>query len=164
MPIQYIDGDFLKGGDDIIVHGCNCFNTMGSGAALAVKNLYKRAYYADALNTERGDRAKMGTFTMWEGHNLFHKKPITIINAYTQYGYNSQNVDEMKKLKPEDKMFSGSAFESICEKIKQKFPPSMSIGMPKIGAGRGGVRWEYVEQIIKEVLDDRMINVYVWRE
>ena len=37
--ITYVKGNLLKGGDDVICHGCNCICNMGAGVALEVKNM-----------------------------------------------------------------------------------------------------------------------------
>jgi len=64
--MKYIDGDLFKlaeqGEFDIVIHGANCFCTMGSGVALTVKNNYPKAFLADQL-TESGDQRKLGKFT-----------------------------------------------------------------------------------------------------
>ena len=54
-------GDLLQyaqeGVFDVIIHGCNCFCTMGAGIAKAIKARFPEAYQADC-QTPKGDRAK----------------------------------------------------------------------------------------------------------
>ena len=63
-----------------IVHGCNCFNTMGAGIALPIKQNFPAAYAAD-LKTVKGDKNKLGSYTFAQ------TEYGTVINAYTQYDY-----------------------------------------------------------------------------
>lgn len=61
-------------------HGCNCFCKMGLGIAAEVKRRLPEMYRED-LATKRGDRDKLGSFSLHEydwgiGYNL-----------YTQYTY-----------------------------------------------------------------------------
>jgi len=69
--MKYAKGDLLKmaeeGKFDVIVHGCNCFNTMGAGIARQIARRFPEAYAADC-ETIASDISKLGTFS-------FHKYP-----------------------------------------------------------------------------------------
>jgi O-acetyl-ADP-ribose deacetylase (regulator of RNase III) len=121
--MEYLQGDlikFAKGGKfDVIVHGCNCFNTMGSGVAKLIKENYPGAWTIDQ-ETSKGDRNKLGTYT------LVHYKPI-IVNAYTQFDYGTDGKDR----------FEYEAFWLILQKLKFMFPKK-HFGMPYIGCGLAG--------------------------
>ena len=86
--MQRIKGDLIKlaikGDFDVIIHGCNCFCTMGAGIALTIKKVFPEAYQAD-LQTNKGDKEKLGNYTSATIHRNGHQ--ITVINAYTQYHY-----------------------------------------------------------------------------
>ena len=88
LKMHKLKGDLiklaLKGDFDVIVHGCNCFCTMGAGIAKAIKSTFPTAYQAD-LKTVKGDRSKLGSYSMATIENNGHK--ITVVNAYTQYHY-----------------------------------------------------------------------------
>ena len=89
--MNMIKGDLvklaLKGDFDVIVHGCNCFCTMGAGIAVAIKKTFPEAYKAD-LDTTKGSREKLGSYSSAtvkrEGHQ------ITVVNAYTQFHYSGK--------------------------------------------------------------------------
>ena len=61
--MKTIQGDLIKlavaGEFDVIVHGCNCFCTMGAGIAKTIKQKFPTAYQAD-LATIKGDKTKLG--------------------------------------------------------------------------------------------------------
>ena len=63
MTFTQIDGNILHVQADVIAHVANCFNTMGSGVALAIKNEFPDAYAVDCKTTA-GDPSKMGTISM----------------------------------------------------------------------------------------------------
>lgn len=49
--LKRVEGDLVKmanmGKFDLILHGCNCRNTMGSGIAKQIKDKFPDAYEAD---------------------------------------------------------------------------------------------------------------------
>jgi len=113
--------DLAEAGEfNIIVHGCNCFHTMGGGIAKEIKQRYPYAYYAD-LTTKRGDRSKLGTYSVMLG------KRFNIINAYTQYSL----------ARPGECVFEYDAFEQILGKLFEEYP-QCQFGFPKIGCGLAG--------------------------
>jgi O-acetyl-ADP-ribose deacetylase (regulator of RNase III) len=63
MNMNRIKGDLIElaidGEFDLIIHGCNCFCTMGAGIAKTIKQKFPEAYKAD-LETEKGDKSKLG--------------------------------------------------------------------------------------------------------
>ena len=112
--------DLAEAGDfDIIVQGCNCFNTMGGGIAREIRERYPMAELVDN-ETEKGDYNKLGNYT-----TAFTGK-FLIVNAYTQYNM-SQGTD----------VFEYTAFQLILEKLTFAFP-GKRIGLPYIGMGLAG--------------------------
>ena len=141
MPIEVLKGDLLEKIDEfnVIVHGCNCFCTMGAGIALQIKKKFPQAYMAD-LDTVAGDKSKLGTYT-----KAMHNQ-TTIINAYTQYDTtNKVNVDY-------------NAIREVFTKLNKHYSGSL-VGIPKIGAGLAGGDWDKIYDIISEVTPDLYIKV-----
>lgn len=124
--MNIIKGDLIKlaeaGRFDIIVHGCNCFTTMGSGIARQIKDQYPKAYEADC-KTESGNIDKLGSFTF---HN---ENGFTIVNAYTQYDFNSFGENKDK--------FEYASFEVILRKLAY-YSGGQRFGFPMIGMGLAG--------------------------
>lgn len=127
--MNVVKGDLIQlavaGQFDIIVHGCNCFCTMGSGIARTVRDRFPAAYHADK-QTERGDVNKLHTYTSAEVGDV---NKFVIINAYTQYRYNqtSERID----------LFEYGSFESILDSLVSSFP-GKRFGFPMIGMERAG--------------------------
>lgn len=139
--MKTISGDLIhlaKNGEfNLIVDGCNCFCTMGSGIAKGIKAAFPAAFEAD-LVTARGDRAKLDTCTFseidWNGSS-----PV-VVNAYMQFDYRGSgpkvNYDAVR-----------SCFRWIKDQHSGK-----RIGLPKIGAGLAGGAWTRIAAIIVEEL------------
>lgn len=130
----------LNGEFDVIVHGCNCFNTMGKGIAKTIKQNFPEAYKAD-LQTRKGSKKKLGDYTsaISEG--------IVIVNAYTQYDYKGRGV-----------LVNMKAIRNVFTKINNDFK-GKNIGIPKIGAGLAKGDWDSIIEVIKEVTPDIYITV-----
>lgn len=127
---------------NVIVHGCNCFHTMGAGLARQIKTRYPQAYAVDVEQTIKGDKSKLGgySYVIVHGPSPLHWKFI-IVNAYTQYlyGRRGQYTDY-------------EAVRSVFKSIRKDFPAIFAVGYPKIGAGLAGGDWNIIQTIINEEL------------
>ena len=123
MTLKHTKGNLLDlaeaGEFDVIVQGCNCFNTMGGGIAREIRIRYPMAAQVD-IETIFAYYNKLGNYT-----TAFTGK-FLIVNAYTQYGMS----------KSED-MFEYAAFELICQKLVHSYGDKR-IGLPYIGMGLAG--------------------------
>jgi len=150
--MNIIEGDLisltLAGRFDVIVHGCNCFCTMGAGIARAIQDEFPEAYAAD-LVTVKGNRNKLGDFSFATVKRDNHE--ITIVNGYTQFNYHGESV-----------LVDYDAVRQLFNKIRQQFS-GKRIGYPKIGAGLAGGDWERIARIIDEELtgEDHCLVIYV---
>lgn len=139
--MKTVDGDLialaLNGEFNVIIHGCNCFCTMGAGIARAIKTEFPEAYTADTA-TKKGDRDKLGRFSSTtvtrDGHS------ITVVNAYTQYHYRGSGNKA-----------NYPAIASVMKAIKAAFP-GKRIGYPLIGAGLAGGDWSIIAPLIDRAL------------
>lgn len=139
--MKVTQGDLIKkakqGEFDLIVHGCNCFCTMGAGIAKGIKSEFFEAFDADQA-TLKGSKEKLGTCSFAkierEGINLI------VVNAYTQFDYGGHGVK-----------VDYDAIRSCMKWIKDNFE-GKRIGFPKIGAGLAGGDWERISQIIDKEL------------
>lgn len=124
--LKKVKGDLLAmaeaGEFDVIVHGCNCFNTMGAGIARQIRDRYPQAYEADCA-TLSGDYGKLGNFTKSATDKF------VIINAYTQYGYNKNHSKE--------DLFEYISFAMILQKLSNT-AGDCRFGFPYIGMGLAG--------------------------
>lgn len=117
------NGDF-----DIVVHGCNCQNTMGSGIAGQLKKRHPLVYEADCEATRQWKVpvAKLGNFSTAVINN--DGNPFVVVNAYTQVNYLPRGVDH----------FEYEAFYVILRKLEVLAKPKVRFGFPMIGCGLAG--------------------------
>lgn len=128
MTFRVLDGDLFSKDIQVIVHGANCFNTMGSGVARIIHDEYPLAYVEDC-KTIKGDKNKLGTYTFWTGpHFRIPNKTVTIVNAYSQYDFGRN---------PNQVFANYEAITKVMNKINQDFPVSI-IALPFLGAGLAG--------------------------
>ena len=148
--MKEIYGDLIELGKnnvfDVIVHGCNCFCTMGSGIAKQIKLEFPEAYKAD-LDTVKGDKSKLGTISV--AVKILLKKNLYIVNAYTQYYYN-----------PRFQQTDYQAVRNCFKQIKQQFGnKGIKFGIPLIGAGLGGGDWKIISLIIGEEMENEDLTL-----
>lgn len=114
-----------------IVHGCNCYHTMGAGIARQIAKEWPEAVIAD-MGTTRGDINKLGSYsycmtTNAKGDDLF------IFNAYTQFNYGNDGVyvhwESVEK-----------ALYDICQNMTliMKGQGPVKLAIPAIGCGLAG--------------------------
>ena len=124
--------DLAEAGEfDVVVQGCNCFNTMGGGIAREIRERYPMCAEIDNL-TAKGDHMKLGNWTE------FDQGTFIIINAYTQYNM-SQGTD----------VFEYTAFNLILEKLAFMYG-NKRIGLPYIGMGLAGGNKDIIIPLIRE--------------
>lgn len=146
--MQTLNCDILHGWKadqkTIILHGCNCFNTMGAGIAKYLRDKFPSVYAVDCT-TKRGDKNKLGTCSRAViSHNLH------ILNCYTQYNYGR-----------EKKLYANYiAIEECFKRIAVEYDPSWEIRMPRIGCGLAGGDWDIVKNILDNTLGDRNVKIY----
>jgi len=139
--MKIIKGDLihyaLSGKFDVIIHGCNCFCSMGAGIARMIRDQFPEAYQAD-LKTGMGDKKKLGTYSqaVIENNDSF----FTIVNGYTQYDFSGQGV-----------LVDYKAVQTLFAGIKKQFE-NQRIGYPKIGAGLAKGNWKVISDIINQEL------------
>lgn len=139
--MKKVTGDLLalakEGNFEVIVHGCNCYCTMGAGIAAQIAKQYPQALVADK-QTEPGDPKKLGSYTQADSGDGF-----VIVNAYTQFGFaNDKNPLAL------DYQALVKAFQGINQEFAGKH-----IGIPLIGAGLAGGHWQAIELLIDSVMD-----------
>lgn len=147
--MKKIKGDLIKMAKNrdfnCIVTGCNCFNTMGAGIALQIKQHFPEAWDVDR-NTIKGYKNKLGTYTYHEYPNL------TVINAYTQFKPGINSLDE-----------NYNAIRSCFKKIAEEFPDK-KIGIPAIGSGLAGGDFGSIWDIIEDVTKDLDITMVIYEK
>jgi O-acetyl-ADP-ribose deacetylase (regulator of RNase III) len=140
--MKVVQGDLIKlalqSQFDVIVHQCNCFNTMGLGIARQIAIELPEAAIADNY-TKRGDASKLGTIGVIEIERKNVK--FIVVNAYGQYGCNINKVNA-----------DYDALRKCFKEVKRQFS-GKRIAYPKIGAGLARGNWDIISKIIEEELE-----------
>ena len=140
--MKIIEGDLIKlaldGEFDVIIHGCNCFCSMGAGIAKKIKELFPEVYEAD-LQTEKGSRDKLGSISFAKVQR--GSSEFTVVNGYTQYSAGGSGV-----------LLDYVAVLSVMKEVKSRFT-GKRIGYPMIGAGLAKGDWSVISEIIFEQLE-----------
>ena len=121
-------GDLLELADrgkfDIIVQGCNCQHTMGSGIARQLRDKWPEVYEADlAMGGAPEDR--LGQYSLATVFGSLGK--FLVVNAYTQLHYLPRGIDH----------FEYEHFRSILSTLLVKYG-NYDFGLPLIGCGLAG--------------------------
>lgn len=140
MALLEIQGDLIElakeGRFDVIVHGCNCMCTMGSGIAVQIRRNFPEAWMVDQ-QTQIGDGNKLGKYSS----AVIPKYGITVVNAYTQYTYGGEHPLVL------------TALDSSLSLVARDFL-NKRIGLPRIGAGLGGGDWPTIKGIMERVFSE----------
>lgn len=138
MSLKEINGNlielFQQKQFDLIIHACNCFNTMGAGIALGIAQEYPEVESADKA-TSVGNINKLGTFEAVE------TKDGIVINLYTQYSTGMRFGVPTSYL---------ALREGLCNIAKQY--KGKRIGTYQLGCNRGGADWAVVRNILVNTL------------
>jgi O-acetyl-ADP-ribose deacetylase (regulator of RNase III) len=134
-------GDLIKltkaGEFDVVLHGCNCYNTMGKGIAAQFKQHFPEVYAADC-KTERGDPRKLGSYSRAKLPN-----GVIVLNCYTQFRYGPNSADY-------------AAIREVLQKVREEFV-GKKVGMPMIGAGLAGGDWKKISNLIDRYLPNATV-------
>lgn len=142
------EGDLLEmfenGDFNLIVHGCNCFHTMGAGIAGQIARKYPLALTADK-STNFGEIHKLSNFSVARVG-----KGKIIVNLYSQYNPGN-NLDKNALLLGFKKLVY------LLGSIKIK------IGIPEIGCGIAGGNWDEIGPEIAEIMKDHDITLVKYK-
>ncbi len=154
--IKEVDLDVFDAPIDVLLSGCNCHCTQGSGLAGQLRKYYPEAYEAD-LKTKPGDRLKLGDYTIASIVDLKGRRSKTIkyiVNCYSQYDFGTQK-----------RQADYEAIYNVFEKVRNLYwNKGLTIGIPyKFAAGLAGGNWAIVETMIKEIFKDANFDVLICR-
>lgn len=156
MSFKIVKGDLLQmaeeGHFNYIVHGCNCFCTMGAGIAAQIANKYPVVANLDS-NSTIGDSRKLGRYSKAFVKDK-HNKAFNVINAYTQYRPGG-----------EFKLYFLQTFLTIFA-IEEGITNNTSnnkrvVGFPKIGCGIGKGNWDEVKELLEAWSNVHCVDVVV---
>lgn len=142
MTYREVKGDLFAQGMPAIGHGCNCRGTMNGGIAREVSKRYPQMHreYVDLCEASRFE---LGEFFAWEAPEF------VVYNLATQK-LPGANAD------------LNAITTSVRSALADASHRGLSmLGLPKIGAGIGGLQWSEVSQALQAVAASSRVDVVV---
>ncbi|PSU68342.1 hypothetical protein C9J20_05195 [Photobacterium phosphoreum] len=146
--LKFVKGDFFDFDADIRINTVNCVGVMGAGVALAFKKQYPEMFKEYARQCKAKEIVP-GKPTVWRQGDMF-SKGIEIINFPTKNHW--RNPSEYEYI--EDGLIWLSNY------LKNK--DGLTITLPALGCGHGGLDWERVKPLILKYLNKTSNNILVF--
>jgi O-acetyl-ADP-ribose deacetylase (regulator of RNase III) len=141
-----IDGNLVKsakaGAFDLISHGCNCQKNFGAGIALEIKKAFPLSYEVD-----KNTPSILGEVSICTDY-----PECIIVNSYTQKFVGKSKASHDSETHRYD------AIRNCMNKINSQYK-GMHLGLPLIGCGLAGLKWNKVKKILQEELIDMDVTI-----
>ncbi|XCN73275.1 MAG: macro domain-containing protein [Candidatus Electrothrix aestuarii] len=146
MSVTFVQGDlFDYDGLDAVCHGCNCAGAMGKGIALEFRKRYP-AMYSEYKQKCQDNKFDIGDVFTWKENSLI------IFNLGTQKTWRTKATLTAIEI-------------SVTEMLQLAIHMKISkIGVPRIGAGLGGLSWIDVKKLLVEIADNYPVELVVFEE
>lgn len=153
MALKYLKQNVVEIDRGVVAHGCNCQGVMGSGVALAVRKKWPNAYesYKGICEAYGKDDDLLGlvhfiTVQHERDDGVNKQAKIVLANMLTQRFYGSDGK----------KYANVDAIETALEQTAILADMSnLSVYMPKVGCGLGGLDWETeVRPVVERIAND----------
>jgi len=142
MTFKMITGDLFECALPAVGHGCNCAGAMGAGIAAVFKRRYPAMYQEYRLRCQDG-RFRLGDILVWEAPDL------VVYNLATQpVPGPSAKLDAI----------DASIRAAIADAHRRGLP---RLGIPRIGAGLGGLAWSEVADVLANASNDSAVELVV---
>lgn len=146
--LEFVKGDFFDFDADIRVNTVNCVGVMGAGVALAFKRKYPEMFKEYVRQCKEKEIAP-GKPSVWKQGDMF-SKGIEIINFPTKNHW--RNPSEYEYIE------SGLIWLSNYLEDKE----GLTITLPALGCGHGGLDWGKVKQLILKYLEGTSNRILVF--
>lgn len=138
MTIRFVTGDLFANEHqvDALAHGCNCQGSMGAGVAVGFRERYPTMYETYREMCKATPRQfNLGDAWLWKQDGA-----AAVFNLATQERYWRCRA-------------TYEAVETALQNMRRQADAEgiARIGMPRIGAGLGGLSWKKVKAIIEKV-------------
>jgi O-acetyl-ADP-ribose deacetylase (regulator of RNase III) len=142
--VEFTKGNLFELPVDARVNTVNCQGVMGAGMALAFKNRYPEMFKDYERACRRGE-VRPGNLHVWRVAGDW------IINFPTKRDWREPS-------RYED---IGSGLEALRSYLGEQ--GHISVALPALGCGHGGLDWQRVSSMIKESLSDLDADVFVFQ-
>jgi O-acetyl-ADP-ribose deacetylase (regulator of RNase III) len=146
MSTVFVRGDLFAERDlSALGHGCNCAGAMGKGVAAEFRKRFP-SMYEEYRRRCRDGRFALGDVFVW------HEGGITIFNLGTQQTWRVKA--ELSAIR-----------KTVAHMVELAAAAGLQrIGLPRIGAGLGGLVWDDVKVVLVEVGQSTKIELRIFEE
>lgn len=151
MGIQFVSGDLFANRykAQALAHGCNCRGSMGAGIATGFRDRYPKMYEEYRRRCKATPRElNPGDVFLWKED----AKPA-VFNLATQEDYWRSRATYEMVTRTLETMKALADREHI-----------VSVAIPRIGAGYGGLSWKKIRPIIERIFGEWAGTLYVYEE
>ncbi len=144
MPTAFVTGDLFADPDlDGLAHGCNCAGAMGKGIAVEFRRRFPEMFSEYKRRCQDGS-FELGDIFVWKTHD------VTVFNLGTQKSWRTKA--------------SLAALESAVAKMVEfaDHQGIRRIGVPRIGAGLGGLDWNEVKPVLHDAGASTAVQLVVF--
>jgi O-acetyl-ADP-ribose deacetylase (regulator of RNase III) len=145
VPTTFLAGDLFRANLPALAHGCNCAGAMGKGIAVEFRSRFP-ARYAEYKQRCATKRFTPGDVFAWK------EGDVTIYNLGTQKTWRTPATL--------------SAIEaSVTEMVRLADAAGITrVGLPRIGAGLGGLAWTDVRAFLATVGASASVELVVFED
>jgi len=145
VALLYAKGDLFEASEPVFAHGCNCAGAMGRGIAKQFRRRWPEMYVEYKRRCTQ-NKFGLGDIFVWQ------RNDVIIYNLGTQATWRTI-----------------ASLDAIATSVRQMIDHSelyniRRITMPLVGAGHGGLRWESIEEAIREILSSTFVEVVIIRD
>ena len=146
MAARFVVGDlFASSGLPALAHGCNCAGAMGKGIAVEFKRRFPEMF------EEYRERCRDGRFGLGEVF-AWEEGDVVVFNLGTQKTWRTKASLEAVK----------SALRGMIAEAEER--GIVRVGLPRIGAGLGGLDWGLVREEIEDLAKDTNVELVVFEQ
>jgi O-acetyl-ADP-ribose deacetylase (regulator of RNase III) len=143
MGLIFVSGDLLASKLPAVAHGCNCLGVMGAGIAKEFKKRWPAMYQEYRRKCHYGE-FNLGDVFPWVVGDL------TIYNLATQQEFKA----DIKAIQT-----AITSMLKLAEAAKID-----TVGIPRIGAGLGGLEWNEVKWVLQIVEQLSPVTIVVFED
>lgn len=145
MPLLFTTGDLLTTRADIRINTVNCVGVMGAGLALAFKTKYP-VMFRDYQKACKAGQVQPGQLHVW-------RDPVTneqIVNFPTKRHWRQPS------------RYEDIEVGLVALRAYLQGQGGVSVALPALGAGHGGLEWNKVKQLISMYLSEVEAEIHVF--